>query len=303
MPSIATLTMNPALDVTTRVDEVRPVHKLRCGEPRFDPGGGGINVARVVHGFGGEVTAVFPSGGPVGATLEALLVKAGVPIAGGTRESLTVDEEQSGKQFRFVLPGPTLDASEQESVLDALLTLPGKPAYVVASGSLPPGCPADFYKRLARKLPGATRLVIDTSGDALAACEGAGAFLLKPSLSELSSLAGHAVHDEAEQVSAAQSLVRRGFAEAVLVSLAERGALLATADVVERVAAIEVDEASAVGAGDAMVAAVVLALSQGADLKQAVRHGIAAGAAALLTPGTALARREDYERLYAAMAG
>ncbi|MEI9928459.1 MAG: PfkB family carbohydrate kinase [Sphingomonas sp.] len=118
MPTIATLTMNPALDVSTSIDALRPTHKLRCAAPRFDPGGGGINVAQLIHALGGEVIAVFPSGGPTGATLEALLRDRGpaiapIPIAGTTRESLTVDERQTGLQYRFVLPGPELAASEQ----------------------------------------------------------------------------------------------------------------------------------------------------------------------------------------------
>ncbi|RYD58514.1 MAG: 1-phosphofructokinase family hexose kinase, partial [Sphingomonadales bacterium] len=67
---IATLTLNPALDVTTCTEKVRHTHKLRCTAPRFDPGGGGVNVARVIHALGGDVTAVFPQGGPAGATYE-----------------------------------------------------------------------------------------------------------------------------------------------------------------------------------------------------------------------------------------
>lgn len=307
MAAIATLTMNPALDVTTSTGQVEPTHKLRCTEPRFDPGGGGINVARVVHALGGDVTAIFPSGGPAGAALETMLSAMGVPvapvpIAGATRESFTVDEASTGRQYRFVMPGPTLGEAEQARVLEVLAALPGPPGYVVVSGSLPPGCTPDIYRAIAAQCrrTGA-RLIVDTSGPALAACEGLGLYLIKPSYSELGALAGRSVSAEEDQVSAARELRARGFAEVILVSLAERGALVVAEGVEARFPAIPVQAKSAVGAGDSMIAALTLALSRGEALKEAVRWGIAAGAAALMGAGTQLARREDVERLYAGM--
>jgi len=305
MPAIATLTMNPALDVATGVEEVKPTHKLRCTQPRFDAGGGGINVARVIRALGGDVVAIFPSGGPTGATLEALLAEAGVPavpvaIAGTTRESFTVDEAKTRSQYRFVLPGPELSAAEQARLLDALAAVPGPPDYVVASGSLPPGCDLAFYRDLADRCRGA-RLVIDTSGPALAACEGAHAWLIKPSLRELEALLGRTFSSDQDIAAGARELLARGFADVILVSLAERGALLVTADAETRFPAIEVPVMGAVGAGDSMVGAITLALTQGRDLAGAVRYGIAAGAAALTSAATGLARREDVERLYTGM--
>lgn len=303
--SIATVTLNPALDVSTGTNVVRDTHKLRCTAPRFEPGGGGINVARVVHALGGDVTAVFPCGGPAGATLEELLRDAGVPIApvpiaGRTRESFTVDEAETRLQYRFVLPGPKLGEDEIIALLEAIRALPGSPDYIVASGSLPPECDPKIFHRLAGL---GKRLVIDTSGPALAACEGARAYLIKPSLRELQELVGRDLTSEADEAAAARDLLDRGFAEIVVVSLAERGALLVTSDQELRLPAIEVPVASAVGAGDSMVAAITLALAHGKPLDEALRYGIAGGAAALVAPGTELARREDVERLYAAAKG
>ncbi len=128
MHPIATLTMNPALDLATTTERVGHTHKLRCGPPRTDPGGGGINVARVVKVLGGEATAVYPAGGPYGAALHASLDRLGlaqrvVPIAGTTRESFTVTETSTGDQYRFVLPGPTLSDMEQRQCLEAVSRL------------------------------------------------------------------------------------------------------------------------------------------------------------------------------------
>ncbi|MEI9852319.1 MAG: PfkB family carbohydrate kinase [Sphingomonas sp.] len=161
---------------------------------------------------------------------------------------------------------------------------------------IPPRCSRSWRALSART---GARLVIDTSGDALAACEGVRPFLIKPSYSELGALTGRDVSAEADQVAAARELLARGFAETILVSLAERGALLVTADGERRFAAIPVEAKSGVGAGDSMIAALVLALSRGETIETAVRWGIAAGAAAIMAPGTGLAKRADVERLFA----
>src|SRR6266542_1635991 len=198
MTAIVTLTMNPALDIATATETVVPGHKLRCREPRYDPGGGGINVARAVHQLGGDALAVFPVGGLAGEMLRRLLLEEGVPhipipIAGMTRESLAVVEQQSGKQYRFLLPGPRLTSHEQERCLEALAMHAAGAPYLIASGSLPPGVPANFYARvrtLAAKC--GARFVLDTSGPALAGA-GTGMFLIKASLRELAELAGHSV--------------------------------------------------------------------------------------------------------------
>ncbi|MDF2385988.1 1-phosphofructokinase family hexose kinase [Nostoc ellipsosporum NOK] len=302
--TIATLTLNPALDVTTCTEKVRPGHKLRCTAPRFDPGGGGINVARVVTHLGGRAMAVFPSGGPTGATIVSLLEEQRVPIlpvpiAGTTRQSFTVDEGRPGDQYRFVLPGPELGTDEQARLLDALFGV-ADADHIVVSGSLPPGCDPAILKRIAERCHAAgVKLAIDTSGPALAACEGARAWLIKPSLREAADLLGREIAGAADEMAAARALHDRGFAELVVISLAERGALLVGKDQELRLPAIPVEAKGTVGAGDSMVAAIILASAKGKGIEEALRYGIAAGAATLMTPATELARKEDVERLYA----
>src|SRR3974377_2197982 len=154
MGTIVTLTMNPALDIAPSTDRVIPTHKLRCSMPRYDPGGGGINVARAVHALGGDAAAVFPIGGPAGEMVRHMLQQEGVAhhavaISGFTRESLAVEELTSGKQLRFILPGPELWPADQERCLDQLSAPAWGAQYIVASGSLPPGVPDGFYARVA----------------------------------------------------------------------------------------------------------------------------------------------------------
>lgn len=302
-PAIVTLTMNPALDITTSAQQVRPTDKIRCYGVRYDPGGGGINVARVAHVLGASVSAVFPVGGPSGEMLAALLIDAGIAfhrinIADKTRESFTVNEESSGRQYRFVLPGPQLSAAEQARCLDRLRAAAQSAQFVVASGSLPPGVPADFYQSVASVCRDVgSRLILDTSGAGLQRVT-SGVFLLKPSVRELRECVGRELLTEAEQAGAALELIERGRAEVVVVSRGSQGALLATEQGCQSFRAVHMHSGSGVGAGDAMVAAITVGLCRGWRLAKSVRLGIAAGAAMLMTPGTAVCNRDDVMRLF-----
>jgi 6-phosphofructokinase 2 len=301
--AILTVTPNPAIDVSGATPVVTPEHKLRCTDVRRDPGGGGINVARVLTRFGARCAALYPAGPNLGRLLRELLDQEGVPsipidIAGETRESFTVLEHSSGREYRFVLPGPQLAPGEWEACLDGFASLDEAPAWVVGSGSLPAGVPQDFFARLARVARDrGARMVLDTSGPPLAAALEQGVYLVKPNLRELRELTGEALEAEADWVRAARSLVLAGKAEVVALSLGHRGALLATRDAVLRAPALQVDIASTVGAGDSFVAAMLWRLASGASLEDAFRHGIAGGTAALLAPGTRLAFPQDTTRL------
>jgi 6-phosphofructokinase 2 len=308
MPEIVTLTANPALDIATAVDRIEPSRKLRCDAPRYDPGGGGINVARAAHRLGGDALAVFPAGGASGQMIERLLGEEGVPsvavpVPGITRESLAVVERRSGQQYRFLLPGPELAGCDQERLLDALAAQIGsRTRFVVASGSLPPGAPDDFYRRtaaLARER--GARFALDTSGAALTGA-GTGHFLIKASLRELGQLRGGEVCGRAALETAARAVIAEGRCAVLVVSLGADGALHATAQGCRHFPAPRVTAVGSVGAGDSMLAGILTALARGWELAEAVRFGVAAGSAALLRPGTELCRRDDTERLYRELA-
>ena len=300
---IVALSLNPALDIATTTAKVFHTSKVRCEAPRIDPGGGGINVARVVQRLGGEVMAMFTAGGHTGAALLDCARALGLPhlpigIAGDTRESFTVQEGETGLQYRFVMPGPELSPSEQGRCLEALAQLCPQPSYIVATGSLPPGAPDDFYATVCVKASElGVRTILDTSGRALSA-KYSGLCLMKPSLSELEAIVGARLPTSADRLAAAHDILARGFCEVIVVSMGGQGALWATAEAHEFLAPIPVRPRSAVGAGDSMVAAITLALAKRMPVPQAVRFGMAAGAAAVMTPGTELCRREDVQRLY-----
>ncbi len=303
MTDIVTLTLNPALDLSTSVNRLFPDHKLRCGEPRRDPGGGGVNVARVISRLGGNVAAVYPAGGPSGAMLQRLLHNEGIHsrvvlTRRPTRENFHVFEEETKRQYRFILAGPQLSQSAWRRCQGAIISGPHRPKYIVCSGSLPPGAPENAYARVARRGKKAgIRLVIDSSGPALRAALKEGIYLAKPSLRELEQLTGRTLEDQASWIEACREVVTSGAANIVALTLGQRGALLVTADTTLRAEGIEIPVRTTVGAGDSFLAALVLSLMQERSLADALSMAIAAGSGALLAPGTGLCLRKDVERL------
>ncbi len=305
MTRIVTFTPNPAIDLSTSVDRIMPIHKLRCSAARRDAGGGGINVARVVRRLGSEVTAIYPRGGATGELLSRLvelehIVSETSQIAEETREDFSVHEQSSGKQFRFVLPGPRATEPEWRALLDTLAGLANRPDFVIASGSLPPGVPPDFYVHACRIVKSwNAKFVLDSSGPALNAALTEGAYLIKPNLRELSEIVGEQLDDEATWVQACVGLVKRRQAEIVALTLGHRGAMLVDCDLVLRAEALPIAPVSSVGAGDSFLGALVWGLAEGMALEQAFRFGVAAGSSALLNPGTELAHPQDIRRLAA----
>lgn len=304
MARIVTLAMNPAVDKSASIDRVVPEQKLRCSEPEFDPGGGGINVCRAVHKLGGRATVYYTCGRANGDFLQALLERERLDhrpmaIAGRTRESFSVFESSSGQQYRFGTPGPRMTREEADRCLELVLSADPRPGYLVASGSIPPGVPEDFYARLARRAKEiGIRTILDAHGAPLRRAVEEGVFLIKPNLREFRALAGGELAHEAEQADEARRLIADGKCEIVAVSLGAAGAMMAWEGGCERMRAPTVSIKSKVGAGDSMVAGIVKATAGGASPVEAVRYGVAAGAAAVMTPGTELCRREDARTLF-----
>lgn len=306
MAKIVTLTLNPALDKSASVEHVVPDKKLRCSKPTFEPGGGGINVAMVIHRLGGDVTACWTSGGHVGRFFGGFLDERGLPhqsieIEATTRENFAVFENSSGQQFRFVLPGAPLTEDEIRSCLDWLDSIDPAPDYLVLSGSLPPDVDQGLYRRIAESMADKCRVVIDTSGPALKKAVESSVYLIKPNISELEELAGETIDDDDQIHRVARSLIEAGKAEIVLTSLGSGGAILTTADEHHHLRAPTVKIRSKIGAGDSTVAGMVFALAEGKPVIEAARYGIAAGSAAVMSDGTELCSKEDTEKLYRKM--
>lgn len=300
---IVTITVNPALDKTTEVDSLIPEKKLRCTEPKVDPGGGGINVSRAIKKLGGDSVAIYVAGGATGNVLKELLEKEGVrqnivASKSPTRENIMVVDEATNNQYRFNLPGKPLNPEEYNQVLIELDNMIPKPDYIVASGSLAPSMPSDFYATIASKAKElGAKFILDTSGDALKAAAGLGVYLLKPNYNELCELTGHDKEEIADIKELAKEIVAKGFCEIAVVSLGAKGAMLISKDNIYHVQAPKVPKRSTVGAGDSLVAGITYSLSQGKSLDEALKFGVACGTAATMNHGTDLCKAEDVQKL------
>lgn len=301
---VLTLTLNPALDMATDVPRLIPDEKLRCSEPRLDPGGGGINVARAIHALGGEALALVALGGLTGDRLAELLRGAGITFLGitgpgETRQSLTVTEDETGRQYRFMLPGPAWGPADRARVFQLLRAAGKSGAFAVISGSQPPGVPVDFPAQLAAAMSG-MEVVLDTSGKALhEAVEHPipGLRILRMDGEEAEALAGRRLLTREETADFAQGLVAAGVARQVIVARGADGSVLAEAGQRLHAAAPRVEVVSKVGAGDSFVGAFVLALARRQGPEAALAEGVCAAAAAVMTEATELCRAEDVARL------
>jgi len=302
MPAIITITFSPCIDKSTTVPSLYPERKLLCTAPVLEPGGGGINVARAITKLGGDAMAVFPSGGYTGKFFNHLLEKENVPstiieTTRETRENIIVFDTSSGNQYRFGMPGTELSEMEWKACLDAVKQLKDA-AFIIASGSLPPGVPPSVYGILARiARTNHAKFIVDASGEALKHAVDEGVYLLKPNLAELASLAGIKSLNKQHAADVAKKLVQTRNCEIIVVSLGAEGALLVTRQETIRVAAPAVAVKSTVGAGDSMVAGIVYSLHKGESLRQAIHFGVACGTAATLNAGTELCSQKDAQLL------
>lgn len=299
---IVTLTLNPSLDKSTHFTGLVPEKKIRCEKPRYDAGGGGINVSKAISKLGGNSLCVFTSGGSTGELLEELVTNEGIEsyvlkTKNWTRENFIAFENATQVQYRFGFPGNELSDEEKQSILSKVSEL--ETSYLVISGSLNEGLHPSFYQKIIEiAQQSGTKIIVDTSGEALQKVVETGAYLIKPNIGELAKLMGLERLELPEVEQAAKDLIAKGSAEIVVVSLGADGAILVTKEETHLVKAPKVEMKSTVGAGDSMVGGMVWALSQNKPLKEVIQLGVCCGTAATMNEGTQLFRREDVEKLF-----
>ncbi|TMI64658.1 MAG: 1-phosphofructokinase family hexose kinase [Bacteroidetes bacterium] len=306
MPSIVTITFNPCLDISSSVDALLPEKKMRCAPLVYEAGGGGINVARGIKKLGGNPLAIYLAGGNNGATLQSLLEAESldtvlIDTGINTRVNVTMVDKSSTLQYRFITAGNPINEISLEKCIRALEEL-SNVEYIVVSGSLQTGLPHNIFERLsAIAKQKKAKLIIDAPTEVLKTYPIKGAYLLKPNLNELSMLAGKEELQDDEIIDVARIIISRNVCEVVVISMGPAGALLVTKDITERFITPMVKAKTTVGAGDSMVAGIVMHLASNKDIKEAVRFGVACGTAATLNEGTQLFKIEDAEKLYRAI--
>ncbi|TDO91975.1 6-phosphofructokinase 2 [Halanaerobium saccharolyticum] len=307
MKNIVTFTLNPTIDKNSSVDHVKAEDKLYCDKPIFEPGGGGINVSRAIKKLGGSSLLLYTSGGFTGKKLDKLLAeedlnKKAIEIKAETRENLIITEKTSSLQYRFGMPGPEINDQEYKKIFKVLNGLEPFPDYLVISGSIPEGVSDDIYAEmaeLAKKKK--AKVIVDVSGPPLKSVIKEGVFLIKPNLGEFQDFVGRELKNEEEIKEEALKLVENKSCQAIVISIGAGGALLVTDQKAEFMRPPTVPIKSKVGAGDSMVAGLVLSLARGDSLKNSFHYGLAAGSAAVMTPGTELCTKEDTNRLFKKM--
>lgn len=294
---IVTLTPNPSLDKTYHIDTLVREGVNRVISVSVEAAGKGVNVARGLHTGGIDVMAVVPVGGTDGHLYEDLMVVAGiphlfVPVGGNTRSNVSV-VEASGATTKLNEPGPEMSAAEVTSLVETAVGLCSKGDWLAACGSLPPGAPADFYGRaVTRAHDVGARVVVDTSGAALAEAVSANPDLIKPNAEELTALVGRALSTLDDVVAAARSLIEGGVG-AVLVSLGGDGAVYVNRhEAIHGAAAVD-RVRNTVGAGDTLLAGF---LAGGGDPRDAVVSALMWARAAVRSPETAMATPSEDDR-------
>jgi tagatose 6-phosphate kinase len=281
---ILTVTLNAALDITYRLDRVRPHASNRVRETAQRAGGKGVNVARVLAALGHEAVVTGLAGGATGAALRAELRAAGLPeallpINGESRRTVAVVEDAAGDATLYLEPGPVVSPGEWAAFLTHYEHLLDSAAAVVLSGSLPAGLPEDAYAALvARAGERGVPAVLDADGAALTAGAAAGPALVKPNAHELAAATG------TDDPWAGAAALAAGGAEAVVVSLGPAGLLARTPEGAWRARLPERAHGNPTGAGDAAVAALTAGLLDGTPWPERLAHAAALSAAAVLAP-------------------
>jgi 1-phosphofructokinase family hexose kinase len=300
---IITLTLNPAIDQTLVVPKFVAGDTIRVKSSRFDPGGKGINVSRVIQELGGKSLAMGFAPGGLGRYIEQTLEARGIETdfvhtRGETRTNITILDESRHIHTILSDPGPNTEpknAGELRSRLRKRLQ-PGD--WLVVAGSIPPPLDVSIYTEIIREaVERGAHTVLDADGDALIAGAAAKPEMVKGNRRELERFLGKHLDDEATTLEAALEVHGKGI-PIVAVTRGREGAIATIDDTCLRGIAPRVRAVSAVGSGDAFLAGVVLTLSRGGGMKDALQLGVAAGTAAVLTPGTELCRRREVDILY-----
>ncbi len=299
---IATVTLNPCLDQHIMVRGLMVEEANRWDRLRRYAGGKGIDVSRAIHEMDGITIAYGFIGGANGRTVEILLDEEDVlfsftPVKQETRTNFIITDTRTYQQTRIDAPGPRVSKKEQERLYRKLRKIRPNPDLIVASGSVPPGVPANIYYDIVVEAKSkGVRAIVDSEGRWLEEAIKAKPYLIKPNIREAGGILRMELPTEEEIVKGALDLVKMGV-EIVVISRGKDGIIAATKGRVLKGVAPPVKARSAVGAGDCTVAGLALKLAHGEPLIEACRLAVAMGTAAVLTPGTELCHRADVEEL------
>ena len=299
---IYTVTLNPAVDRELTVDTIAFDTVLRASDWRVDCGGKGFNVARMLKSLGVASTALGLAAGKTGELLDNRLNGLGIEtdfvwVGGETRTNVSIVSSENGRYVKVNEPGPTIVDADIVRLKQKIQARVQNGDWWVLAGSLPPGVPTDFYGDIIKIIHSAgAKVFLDTSSEALLRSCSVGPLLVKPNAEEAHELTGLPVSDTNEIAEAGAAICKLGPAN-VVVSLGKDGALLVNGEDVWRATSPRIIEKNPIGAGDSMVAGMVWGLSEGAEMSEALRRGIACGAATASQSGTTVGSLSQVQEL------
>ncbi|MGB0347312.1 MAG: 1-phosphofructokinase family hexose kinase [Balneolaceae bacterium] len=301
MKRVLTITMNPSVDIGTVTEKVVTDQKTRCSAPDIDPGGGGINVARVLTRLDVHCDALFICGGYTGNLLKQMMaeeeIKA-IPIESldVTRQNIAIIDNSIREQYRFVLPGQVSDVNTWKEVLNRIRSTIHNYDYVVGSGSLPNGVPSDFYSKIGEITRKAGKLfILDTYGSALFNGLNSGVDYIKPNKEEFAEL--KKIFKSNSDMELFKTLFDKGI-ENIIYTLGKEKTLLINKDGIVEFTPPTIKVRSTIGAGDSFIGGLVAGLINDKTKNQAVGFGISAAASTLQSDGTDLCDADQVQEIY-----
>ncbi|MCE5200694.1 MAG: 1-phosphofructokinase [Armatimonadota bacterium] len=294
---IVTVTPNAAIDKTYTVEGFVLDRVHRPSASRTVAGGKGINVVRVLRTLGRSGTATGFVGGSTGESILQLIEQEGldhdfVRVKDESRLCIAIVDPVNGTQTEINENGPQISEDEMQRMLDKISDLMSGREYVVMCGSCPPGVPKSFYADIIRMAHRAgVKTALDSSNDYLREGIKAAPYIVKPNLAELSQVAGRELLTLEEIVRAARNLKQYGV-EITVVTMGRSGAIVTDGVNTWKAVPPEIEFASAVGSGDAFMAAFLDALLSSKSLPEALVIGTAAGAANATTFGAGFCSKE-----------
>ena len=300
---IYTVTLNPALDRTLTVSTLKLNEVIRAKKVSVDCGGKGFNVSRALKLLGGESTILGFIGGAAGFSLEdglrsMHLTTDFIRIKGETRTNFVVTEEETAKHIKVNEPGPIISESEQQELIIQISNLARPADLWVFSGSLPPGIPSNFYARLISIIhTKEAKACLDTSGEALQKSLSAQPFIIKPNKQEAEEALEISIKNRADQIEAAKKFHAKQIPW-VAISFGGDGLLLSDETTMVHTPAPSINVVNSVGAGDALLAGLLWAYSQGKGISEMAAWGVATGSCAARKDGVNFGSYDEVKGMF-----
>lgn len=299
---IITVTLNPAIDKTIEIDEFKIGNVNRIVSTRVDVGGKGINVSKVIKELQHKSLALGFLGGGSGNQIKKYLDDSNIrndflTVKGETRTNLKIIDKVNNTHTDINENGPSVTLSDITNMKEKIIEYCEEKSLVVLSGSVPSGINSSIYAEIIKDIKNkGGKVILDADGDMLMQGMKSGPYLVKPNIDELEKAFGISIDNENKIIETSKKILEYGVKH-VVISLGGEGSMFISRDKIAKVAGLQVEVKSTVGAGDSMVAAMAVAIENNYDFEETIKLACATSTANVMTEGTQTGKFEDIERL------